>query len=60
MTQTELGERVGRGRTTIIRWEADPLSITGEHLCELAKVFNCSIDYLLGITDERTPKMSAS
>ncbi len=56
LTQEELGAKIGKGRTTIIKWEADPCSITGTYLVELAKLFHCSIDYLLGLTPERTPQ----
>ena len=56
LTQEELGVLVGKGRATIIRWEADPLCITGTYLVKLAELFKCSIDYLLGLTSERTPQ----
>ena len=59
LTQEELGAKVGKGRTTIIRWEADPFSITGTYLVQLAQIFQCSIDYLLGLTTERTPQGAA-
>lgn len=56
LTQEELAAKVGKGRTTIVRWEADPLAITGTYLVALAELFQCSIDYLLGLTSERSPK----
>ena len=56
LTQEELGEKIGKGRSTIVRWEADPFVITGTYLVQLAKLFQCSIDYLLGLTPERTPQ----
>ena len=56
LTQEELGAKIGRGRATIIRWEADPYSISGTYLVKLAQLFQCSIDYLLGLTAERTPQ----
>ena len=56
MSQEELGELVGRRRATIGRWERDPAQIPGPILVQLSKKFDCSIDYLLGFTDERTSK----
>lgn len=59
LTQEELAMKVGKGRATIIRWESDPYSITGTYLVKLAQLFQCSIDYLLGQTTERTPQGAA-
>lgn len=55
LSQNKLASMIDKDRKTIIRWESDPLSITGENLCKLSKLFNCSVDYLLGLTDERVP-----
>lgn len=54
-SQTDLGGKVGKDRKTIARWEADPTSMPIRCLLQLAKLFNCSTDYLLGLTDERVP-----
>ncbi len=59
LSQAQLGEMMGRDRATISRWETDPMSVSGSILCKLARIFNCSIDYLLGLTEERTPKVVA-
>jgi len=50
---------MGKQRSTIARWESDPLSISGSTLCELSDLFGCSIDYLLGRTEERVPVKGA-
>lgn len=55
LSQTQLAEMLGKGRATIAKWESDPLSITGANLCRLSGFFGCSIDYLLGRTEERKP-----
>ena len=55
MTQLQLAEKLGKGRATIAKWESDPLSISGANLCKLSAYFGCSIDYLLGISNERMP-----
>ncbi|MBR3234586.1 MAG: helix-turn-helix transcriptional regulator [Atopobiaceae bacterium] len=56
LTQEELGVKLGKGRSTIVRWEADPFTITGTYLVQLAQLFECSTDYLLGLTAERVPQ----
>lgn len=55
LTQTQLAEHFGKQRSTIARWESDPRALSGNILCELSDYFGCSIDYLLGRTDERVP-----
>lgn len=54
-SQTDLGEKVGKDRQTISRWESDPTSMPISCLMQLARLFNCSTDYILGLTDERSP-----
>lgn len=59
LTQEELGEKIGKDRSTIGRWERDPSHVEAEYLYRLAEIFQCSIDYLLGLTKERTPRVVA-
>lgn len=56
MTQADLGRELGKDRATIGRWESDASHVEAEYLFKLAKLFQCSVDYLLGITQERTPQ----
>ena len=60
MSQTDLAEMFGKERTTIARWEADPKCIDGEKLIQLSSIFHCSVDYILGISDERLPRTSST
>lgn len=55
LSQEELAEKMGCDRSTIIRWEADTSRVAGGRLCDMADLFGCSIDYLLGRTDDRLP-----
>lgn len=59
LSQTSLGVMVKRDRSTIARWEADPCCASAKDLKRLADIFECSVDYLLGRTDERTPLAKA-
>lgn len=54
-SQTDLGREIGKDRSTIARWESDPTSMGIQSLLQLASLFGCSADYLLGLTDERVP-----
>ncbi len=54
-SQTDLGEKIQKDRSTVARWEADPTSMGIQSLLALAQLFKCSTDYLLGLTDERVP-----
>lgn len=57
LSQTDLGKIMHRDRSTIGRWEADPSCASANDLKRLADLFECSVDYLLGRTEERTPFM---
>ncbi len=54
-SQTDLGKKIQKDRSTVARWEADPTSMGIQSLLALAQLFKCSTDYLLGLTDERVP-----
>ena len=56
ITQAQLAEKIGVDEKTISRWERDDSSIPSRKACEMASIFKCSIDYLFGLTDERTVK----
>jgi transcriptional regulator with XRE-family HTH domain len=47
-----LGERIGVSNYSIIAWENNKHEITGENLAKLAKFFNVTSDYLLGLKDD--------
>ena len=57
LTRKEVAEKIGRSEDVIGKWErgetSPPVNPDG---IKLANLYNCSIDYLAGITDERVPK----
>ena len=59
LSQKDLGGMLGKNRSTIARWEADPSVITVEYLEKMVNIFGCSLDYLLGRVEERTPMTKA-
>lgn len=60
LTQSELAALIGKGRSSISKWENDPDTINGGSLKKLAHIFSCSTDYLLLRTNERVPHSSSS
>lgn len=53
MTQQKLADQLGINRATIAGYETKGVEPSHEILIELANIFNCSIDYLLGNAKER-------
>ena len=54
-SRKELAERIGRSESVVGKWERGKTSPTLRDTICMAGLFNCSIDYLAGITDERLP-----
>lgn len=53
MTARELADEVGVSESTITAWESDKREPSISYLVNLSRTFGCSIDYLLGLSDER-------
>jgi len=53
MTQGELGVILGVTGQSVHNWENEKTPIKSTSLFEMSKLFDCSIDYLLGESDER-------
>ena len=53
--QATLAEYLGVHQTTYSSYEIGKLSLTADVLIKLAKFYNTSVDYLLGLTDEIKP-----
>lgn len=53
LTQTELGQIIGKGRSTMSGYETEGKEPDIETLLALAKYFDVTTDYLLGYSDER-------
>ena len=47
LTQEELGDLLKVSRQSVSKWESDMAYPETNHLIELSKIFNCSMDYLL-------------
>ena len=57
LSQAELGAELNPpvSERTVCEWEKGTTPIPATQLPNLTKLFRCSADYLLGLTDERTP-----
>jgi len=51
LSAKELGKILGVRDTTILRWEKGIIIPSIEHLYNIAKYFNVSADYLIGLED---------
>lgn len=55
ITQTEIAEMLGCSQTTYSRYETGNSNVPIDILKKLAKFYNVSIDYIIGLTNEKTP-----
>lgn len=53
LSQKDLASKIGVSLATVSRWEQGRAVPKGSDLVEMRKLFGCSTDYLLGLTDER-------
>ena len=54
MTQTEIAKLLGMSQTGYSKYETGENDIPTDILIKLAKIYNTSVDYILGISDEAT------
>lgn len=59
LTQTDLAKILGCTQQTYSRYESGEITIDIYNLIKLAKFYNTSCDYLLGITDNFRPYKKA-
>lgn len=55
MTQSQFGERIGQSHGQIAKFENGIIRPNLGIIISIAREFNVSVDYLLGITDVETP-----
>ncbi|WP_281657517.1 helix-turn-helix domain-containing protein [Collinsella stercoris] len=54
MSQEEVAEELGVHVNSVRQWESNSVQPSSMSLISLSRLFGCSPDYLLGLTDERT------
>ena len=55
MTQSEVAKKLNMSQTGYSKYETGENDIPTQILIQLAKFYNTSVDYLLGITDNPSP-----
>ena len=59
LTQKELATLIGTSNVMICKYETNDNAFPSyEHLIKISKVFNVSLDYLLGLTDDKNIQTS--
>ena len=53
LSQEELATTLGVSSATVRLWEAGTTKPSASNLLAMSDMFGCSVDYLLGRTDER-------
>ena len=53
LTADEVATKVGVSHNQIYRWESGQQEPTSMKLLSLARLYKCSPDYLMGLTDDR-------
>lgn len=53
LKQCELAEAIGVSVNSVARWEHEEFSPQATALKQMHELFGCTVDYLLGLTDER-------
>ena len=55
LTQDEVAQLLNVSRATVNRYENDRYDMKLTYAIELTKVYNVSLDYIAGLTNERKP-----
>ena len=55
LTQTQVAEHLGINQRTYSNYETEKRSLPMEHYRKLALLYNTSVDYLVGQTDDPRP-----
>lgn len=56
LIREDLGHKLGVSYSTIAMYEQGNREPNNDTLLKLSKIFNCSLDYLLGVTSNKNPK----
>ena len=54
-TQAFIAEKLNIKQNTYSQYEMSLREISIESLCKLAELYDTSVDYILGLTDDETP-----
>lgn len=57
LTQVELASKLGIVQSSYADWERGKKKPTQDNLVKIAQIFNVSVDYLVGNSDEKTDEL---
>ncbi len=55
LTQQQIADYLHVSQNTYSQYETGKITLSAENAVKLAQFYNVSVDYLLGLTDEKTP-----
>ena len=55
LSQDYIAQKIGVSRATVNRYENDKYDLKLSYAIKLAKLYNVSLDYLTGLTDDPRP-----
>lgn len=58
LTQDELAEKLKVSRDAVKKWENGETPVKSSMLIAMSDLFGCSIDYLMGRTEERLVRLA--
>lgn len=58
MKQSDLADLLAIGRTAISNYEREDRQLDPDTIRQLCRIFDCSADYLLGLSTQRRPEIS--
>lgn len=53
LKQVDLADKLGCSQATYSRYETGALGVPSDILMKLSKIYQVSVDYILGLTDEK-------
>lgn len=53
LSQVDLAKKLNVGVRTLRGWENNPMRIPASALLKMSDLFNCTTDWLIGLTEER-------
>lgn len=59
LTIEDVAKKVGVNRNSVFRWESGEVEPTAENLEKLARLYDCTVEYLLEQTTDRAGKAIA-
>lgn len=60
LTQTQFANEIGAAQNTVSQWESGARRLDDETIKQIAAYFNVSVDYLLGLSDDKKNNLAGN